>query len=166
MVAAMTSTPDRWDAALVRDGFVDPRYKDDRPSRSRLAEKVGVHTTTISHMITGKRSTDPATVAAVADALGVDVVEVSRWVNQARSQAKPYKVPAQVDLLTQRQQDALTELILAMAAGRREDGGEHDVRSASTSTDPRVTRSNVVISDPEGEDGQQRPPPRGQARKG
>lgn len=131
-----TTVPEPWASALVRAQFTDPRYADDRPSLSQLAEAARLHPTTVSKMIRGVGRAKVENVAAVADALGVDVVEVSGWVKQARSRAKPYSVPTEVDLLTEREQDALSELIRAIAAGRREDGGEHARSAPNTQPSP------------------------------
>ncbi|WP_043497274.1 helix-turn-helix domain-containing protein [Georgenia sp. SUBG003] len=87
----------------------------------RLAEAAGLHTTTVSRIIfgVGSRTPSPANVQAIADALGVDVVKVSGWVNQARTVREPYRVPDEVHLLTDRQQKAVTELIRSMAEANR-----------------------------------------------
>lgn len=67
------------------------------------------------NMMYGATDTEPETVAAVAEALGVDVVRVSRQVGQARSQQAPWVPPFEANLLSRRQQRALSELIRAMA---------------------------------------------------
>lgn len=146
----MTTTPQEpWASALVNARFVDPRYADeDRPSLSRLAEAAKLHPTTVSKMVRGVGRAKVENVAAVAAALNVDVREVFRWVKQARSQAEPYQMPAEVDLLTEREQEAISELIRAMAAGRREAGEEHE-RSAPTSAveeDPEVPSPDDIMS--------------------
>jgi DNA-binding transcriptional regulator YdaS (Cro superfamily) len=108
--------PRWWAEALVGAGFVDPRYEHDVPSISRLAEEAGLHTTTVSRMIFGRATASARNVEAVANALGLSVVKVSGWVDQARTVPSPYQVPDEVHLLTERQQKALTELIRSMAA--------------------------------------------------
>jgi len=128
----MSNIPEPWHTAMVEARMVDPRYTDDRPSLSRLAEVAGIHTTTVSRMVKGTAATKPEHVEAVAEALRVDVRTVSKWVNQARTEVAPYKVPEEVNLLTKRQQDALTELIRSMAVER--EGGEHVKSSAPIAT--------------------------------
>jgi len=122
----MSQIPEPWASALVRAGFTDPRYSDDRPSLGALAEAAGVHTTTVSRMVHGRGKPKHENVEAVAAALRVDVVEVSEWARQARTEAEPYRMPAEVNLLTRREQAAITELIRAMAEARREGEGSGD----------------------------------------
>ena len=114
----MSQVPEPWATAMIEVGFTDPRYDDPRPSMSRLAEAAGVHTTTVSRMVHGLKRPDPANVARVADALRKDVREVSKWVRQARTAPVEYTVPSEVNLLTRREQDAISELIRAIAATR------------------------------------------------
>lgn len=122
----MSQIPEPWASALVRAGFTDPRYSDDRPSLGALAEAAGVHTTTVSRMVHGRGKPKHENVEAVAAALRVDVVKVSEWVRQARTEVEPYRMPAEVNLLTRREQAAITELIRAMAEARREGEGSGD----------------------------------------
>jgi len=127
----MSQVPEPWASAMVKVGFTDPRYDDPRPSMSRLAEAAGLHTTTVSRMVRETKQPDPENVAHVAKALRQDVREVSEWVRQAGTVAREYRVPAEVNLLTQREQDAISELIRAIAATR-----EAVVGNAESSTAP------------------------------
>lgn len=120
----MTELPEPWASALVKAGFTDRRHTDDRPSMGSLAAAIGVHGTTVSNMVHGRRVTDPATIAATAEALGVDVRIVASWVSQSRTVREPYRVPPEVNSLTKREQDGISELIRAMAAGRQAPGAE------------------------------------------
>lgn len=139
----MHNIPEPWHTAMVEARMVDPRYNYDRPSLSRLAEEAGVHTTTVSRMVKGTSTTRPEHVAAVAEALRVDVRIVSEWVNQDRSEARPYEVPAEVNLLTKRQQEALTELIRSIAATQQGEGG----RDAQSDTAPIVSSADDTAED-------------------
>lgn len=116
----MTEIPEPWASAMVKQHLTDPRYRDERPSLGQLAEAANLHTTTVSRMVHGKTAPSQARVQAVADALHVDPVEVSRWVRQARSVSTPYVMPAEVHQLTEREQQAITELIRSMAAAIEE----------------------------------------------
>lgn len=127
----MNTPADQWTEAIIRAGYTDPRYREDRPSFSRLAEAAGLHTTTVSRLVRGVGKPKPGVVEAVAAALGVDVRFVSEWAQQVRSETRPYEPPAEVNLLTRREQDAVTELIRAIAA-REERAGEPE----STTSDP------------------------------
>lgn len=116
----MNQLPEPWATALVTAGYTDPRYRDDRPSLGALAEAAGLHTTTVSRMVHGRGNAKHENVVAVAEALRVDVVEVSSWVRQARTEEAPYEFPSEVHLLSRREQDAITELIRAMAEYRKD----------------------------------------------
>ena len=112
------TTDDLWDAALVKAGFVDKR-DGESPSHRALAEHLGIGTSTITNIRAGNAKPKPATVAKIADALRVDVRELSRWIGQTREVAKPYTPPSEADLLDQRERDALDEIIRVMAASKK-----------------------------------------------
>src|SRR5690625_1335710 len=129
----MNTPADQWTEAIIRAGYTDPRYREDRPSFSRLAEAAGLHTTTVSRLVRGVGKPKPGVVEAVAAALGVDVRFVSEWAQQVRSETRPYEPPAEVNLLTRREQDAVTELIRAIAA--REERTDEPQGTTSTEQD-------------------------------
>jgi hypothetical protein len=79
-------------------------------------------------MMHGKSDTEHSTVAAVAEALSVDVRTVSHEVGQARSEQRPYEPPFEANLLSRRQQRAISELIKAIA----EERGTHGRDAAPT----------------------------------
>jgi len=133
--------PEPWASAMVAQNLTDSRYADDQASIGRLAAEAGLHKTTVSRMIRGDVDSSPANVQAVADALHVDVVEVSRWVKQARSVTKPYDIPPEVHQLDEREQRALTELIRAMAAAKERE--EHEPRSTPTTEPPPGRAAHV-----------------------
>ncbi len=145
----MKQVPEPWASALVKVGLTDPRFSDPQPSLGRLASAIGVHTTTVSNMVHGRKVTSPATVEAAAKALRVDVREVASWVSQSRSVRAPYKVPDEVNNLSQRQQDAISELIRAMAEGREEVVGnaEHPAPMNPTGESP-VKRHLTAVESP------------------
>lgn len=164
-VRSVTSIPEPWASAMVKVGLTDPRYADARPSINRLAERANLHPTTVSRMVHGTRTSQTANVEAVADALRVDVVEVSRWVNRARSVSKPYQVPAEVNRLSDREQRALSELILAMAASKELMGNAQ--HPAPIDDDP-ITVTVVANGDDLGQadaPGSPRPTPRRQGAR-
>ncbi|WP_343993080.1 hypothetical protein [Terrabacter terrae] len=65
-------------------------------------------------MLYGMVSSEPETVAAVAEALRLDVRTVSDWAGAARSVIEPYRPPAEADLLTLKQRRAVDQIIRAM----------------------------------------------------
>ena len=119
----MSNIPEPWATAIIKAGYKDPRYAEPTPSLRALAEEAGLHTTTVSKMVRGVGVAKVENVAAVAEKLGVDVRTVSDWVKQARAVSEPYVAPAEADLLTQRERDALTELIRAVTESRRSGDG-------------------------------------------
>lgn len=129
----MNTPAEQWTEAIIRAGYTDPRYKEDRPSFSRLAEAAGLHTTTVSRLVNGVGTPKPGVVEAVAKALRVDVRFVAEWAHQVRTESKPYEPPAEVNLLTRREQDAITELIRSIAA---REARADDPSTTSTETEP------------------------------
>lgn len=112
------STDDLWDAALRSRNFIDARNGE--PSLRALAAAIGVNASTISNMRTGTATPKPSTVQKVADALGLPVTEVSRWVGQARTVKNPYMPPVEADLLDARERKAVDEVIRLIAAPKIE----------------------------------------------
>lgn len=166
----MSSIPEPWATAIVTAGYKDPRFDEPTPSLRALGEAAHLHTTTVSRMVQGKGVAKVENVAAVAEALGVDVRTVSEWVRQARAEVEPYVPPAEADLLTRRERDALTELIRAVTESRRAGDGNASARyqaGVSPAPDAVVTDADTPDERPAGEAS---PPPtpekRGQGRRG
>lgn len=134
--------PEPWAGWLIDAGLTAPNARRSIPSGRQLAERVGVHPTTIMDMMHGAADTDVATVTAVAKALGVDVRRVSEQVGLTRTEREPWVPPAEVDLLSRRQQRALSEMIRAMAEGREGDG-DAALITGDDPADPRLTRRRV-----------------------
>lgn len=108
--------PEPWASAMLAKDFTHGA----RPSIRALARAAGINSAeTVRQMIYGGRSPDPETVELVASALGMSPVEVSRWVQQERTTRKPYRVPSEIALLTEDEQDAISGLIKAIARPRR-----------------------------------------------
>ena len=127
-----TGLPDKWAKRLVAKGFVDPRYKHDVPSMSALSAKTGLHTSTISDLIAGRRKPTVESVQALAAALGSDIAE---WLGV--SILERYEPTPEADLLTARQRKAITELIRSFVADEREGGGAHGAAATKeASADP------------------------------
>lgn len=123
-----TGLPDKWAKRLVAKGFVDPRYKHDVPSMSALSTATGLHTSTISDLIAGRRKATVESVQALVAALGDDV---AGWLGVAvRERFVP---PPEADLLTTRQRKAITELIRSFVAADQEElMGNADQHPAAT----------------------------------
>lgn len=158
--------PEPWHSAMLDAGLIDGRTRrNPRPSYRALATAVGVSTTTITRMVAGDVDTGSETVAAVARRLGRTPVEVSQWVNQARSVVSDWTPPAAVHELTEREQRALTELIMSMAAAKRKAKSDDSapMNRAPVSGDLAVTQSEVAF--PREAEGDQPPSQRQRRRR-
>lgn len=124
-----------WDEAMVRAGCTDPRSSTPRASRRALARRITehlgrdipVHTSTVSAVIDGKVDTEYAIIEAASRVLGTR--EVFAWVGARYIERRPYRPPSEVELLTERQQRLVTELIkvLALSNTSGQDGPENPV---------------------------------------
>lgn len=116
--------PQQWAERLIARGFTDRRSTTPRPSLGALAEATGLHISTLSSAITGKRQPSMGTVNRLVKALGADVAE---WLDLPRM--SPWTPPAAASLLTDRQRKAIDELILAMTEQK---AGEGHVPASTT----------------------------------
>ena len=112
------STKTDWDAALIAAGFTDRRSAKGGASWTALAQAVGVHTSTLTAMRDGTRDTDGATIEKVADALRMDVREVTRWVGKSRSESEPYTPPKAANLLDKHEREAVDRIIELLAKSK------------------------------------------------
>lgn len=109
-----------WVEPMIKAGAVDPRREEAVPSWNRLASLAKVSTSTVTMMIDGRRAPNPRTVQKIANVLKVDPLKVSEWLELSRPVGRRYTAPPEADLLSERQQNALTTFIRALAADRRE----------------------------------------------
>ena len=112
------AVPEPWASRLIEKGYTDGRYAHDVPSLSKLAGDIGVHTSTVSNAINGKRRAAADTVRRLAEALGDDVAV---WLGTEH--AGPWHPPAAASLLTGRQRKAIEELIYSMTERQENDRG-------------------------------------------
>ena len=110
--------PEPWATWMITAELTARNTRKPRPSLNRLAEETGTHVSTLSAMIHGERKTSEVKLRAVADALGVDVVTVSAAAGRARTVREPYAAPEQVHSLSREVQDAISDLIRALAKER------------------------------------------------
>src|SRR5690606_6078848 len=152
MVPPVNEIPEPWASALDEAGYIDGRYRtEQRPSTRSLAREVGVHVTTLTRMFSGTTDTDHSTVVEVARALKRSPVEVSAWARQARAEAQQWDPPAAVHQLTKREQDALTELIVAMVAARKDgEGVGNSAASTRAGESPAVEGVRMRARTPSG----------------
>lgn len=130
-----------WVQPMIDAGAVDPRRDEPIPSWNRLAELAHLSTSTVTGMVDGTRSTSTLSVQKVAKVLKVDPREVSKWLDLSRPVGRRYVAPPEADLLTERQQKALTTFIRALAADQKEgtSHGDSDTqKSVNLVRDPQA----------------------------
>ena len=108
---ARRQTPQQWQDLMDKAGLSSIR---------RLAERAGMSQTTASRTVHGDHLPSDETVDAMAKALRVPAKEIYKLTHGQEIQSRPWEPPAEVQRLTKREQDAVTEMIRAMAAGREE----------------------------------------------
>lgn len=126
--------PSSWEEALVRAGYTD-RRGGNGPSWSALAEKLGVHTSTLTGMRDGA-NTDSDTVWKVAKALGIRSQLAAEWMGWSKSEPGPYEPSGDADLLNQHEREAVNRIISLLAEAKKGSGS-----SVSTSK-PRKKSPN------------------------
>ncbi|UEJ83949.1 helix-turn-helix transcriptional regulator [Brachybacterium halotolerans subsp. kimchii] len=144
----MSKQPTTWDEALTAANLVDPR--NGRPSFNQLAKRAGMPQSTISAIVQGTSNPKPTTISKIAKALGVDVLLVSSWVGEPRTERAPYTPPAEADLLNDRQRRAVDEIIRAIVAERASERDERNRMAHGAISDravedgPTTSRLSVV----------------------
>jgi transcriptional regulator with XRE-family HTH domain len=111
--------PPQWADRLIARGFTDRRSATARASLSALADATGLHVSTLSSTINGKRHPSMGTVTRLVEALGADVAQ---WLGLPA--LKPWTPPPAAALLTERQRRAIDALILAMTEHPAGEGHE------------------------------------------
>lgn len=127
----MSTVPEPWASRLVERGFTDGRSRQRIPSMGALSTKTGLHTSTISALISGKRKPTVETVQLLVRELGGDV---AAWLGvPVRDEYTP---PPEAALLTPRQRKAVDELIRSIVADEQEEGGGGRAGGPAPKTDP------------------------------
>lgn len=124
--------PGSWDEALVAAGFTN-RRSGKGASWTRLAEHIGVHTSTLTSMAGGTRHTDQAILDKVAEALRLDPRTVAGWVGRTRSERAPYEPPRDADLMDTEEREAVNRLISLLVkpkAGGTQDAGQAEAQKS------------------------------------
>lgn len=131
--------PEPWASRMVEKKFTDTRYDVAAPSMSRLAEAIGVHTSTVSSAIRGTRKPSAETVAALAEALGADVAQ---WLGGQYH--GPWEPPAASALLTDRQRKAVEEIIHVMTERQEQPDGTPIAPQQQDDPPAEATKHQVV----------------------
>lgn len=118
-----------------------------------LAHKAGVGVETVRKLVYGASGSSSATIAAVAQALHRDVRTVARWAAEQRAVAEPFELPAEADLLTDKERRAIVQLVRAITADRKAGGSRGDTAPiaglprAARRVDPGRRDPNVTDQD-------------------
>lgn len=100
-------------------------------SLRRLSEAAGIAHTGATRVVHGDSLPNDETVSALASALRVPASKIYELTHGQDITARPWSPPAEVQRLTRREQDAISEMIRSMAAARDpEEVGDHEQRSA------------------------------------
>lgn len=134
-MGSIRAVPEPWASRMVACGFTDARHMADVPSVSAPASKVEIHATTIGDAIHGRRKPSAETVAALVAALGDDV---AAWRGVGRVSA--WTRPADAALLTDRQRNAVEEIIRAMTERQEQDHDTASTTDAGATPAPKLRR--------------------------
>lgn len=163
-VVDVSTVPEPWASRLVERGFTDGRSRQRIPSMGALSTKTGLHTSTISALISGKRKPTVETVQLLVRELGGDV---AAWLGvPVRDEYTP---PPEAALLTPRQRKAVDELIRSIVADEQKElmgNAEHPAPTSTTGSGstqpdyslgarntgrrPRNVEDDDLAPDPEG----------------
>lgn len=133
--------PKSLERAMRSAGLVDPRT--DNPSLNQWSKESGVHTSTISSFLSGRKSR-PANVQKMADALEVSTTDLYSMVGRELS---PWSPPSGTEKLNTRQRQALNELILAFI---EEEPAERAGDGSGNATPMRQAGGKPAISKDDG----------------
>lgn len=101
------------------------------PSIRRLSEAAGLSHNAVTRVVHGDSLPGDETVSALASALRVPASKIYELTHGQDITARPWSPPAEVQRLTRREQDALSEMIRSMAAARdQEEVRDHEQPSA------------------------------------
>lgn len=147
----MSTEPQDWESALVAAGVVD-RRSGRRGSWTRLAEMIGVHTSTLTAMRDGTKETEQAILNRVAEALRLDPRTVSDWAGRVRSERSAYRPPKDADLLSNEERKAVNNLIALLAKpkkrGQTDDAATSPAEKSDDGGGATVTRLRLEGSPP------------------
>lgn len=74
----------------------------------------GIATSTVAALVHGRRQSDETTIAAVAEALRLEVTTIRAWAAQALGERQPFELPPEANRLTRRERDAVLAVVRAM----------------------------------------------------
>ncbi|MEU7214534.1 helix-turn-helix domain-containing protein [Nocardia iowensis] len=110
-MARTRPVPEPWASAMSAVGI---------NSRNQLADRAGVHGTTIARLIDNpEHPASLETVRAVAATLKLDIRDVAHWSGIALELDEPYNPPPEAAILDRDQRKLVSDLIRALAANNR-----------------------------------------------
>lgn len=115
--------PAKWASLLLKAGYEDPRYPGIASMR-QLSYKIGVPPTTISKLMTKGEVLSDELMQKIATGLNAPVEELYGLATGVV--AKPMTLPAGTEKLTEREKNALAEIVRTLVSLKEED---HDARN-------------------------------------
>lgn len=118
----MSEIPSKWSDLLIKAGFTDRR--NGAPSLRRLGDAAGVNVSTVSRLVIKGMGLTDANMQKIADALRVSVDEVYGLTSGVT--AKPMTLPLGTEKLTEREKNAVAEIIRSLVNSKELGSGEDD----------------------------------------
>ncbi len=134
---ARRQTPQQWQELMEKAGLSSIR---------RLAERAGMSQSTASRTVHGDHTPGDETINALAKALRVPAKEIYKLTHGQEIQPRAWEPPTEVHRLSKRTQDALTELIRAVAA---EQGHGEEVGHRGDAAPMNQAAGSAATEDPD-----------------
>lgn len=115
-------------------------------SLTRLAEKAGLSQTTVTRTVHRDHTPGDHTIATLAKTLRVPAKEIYKLTHGQEIQSRPWEPPTEVHRLSKRSQDAVTEIIRAMAAEQAQ--GEDVMGNAEHPAPMNQAAGSAATDDP------------------
>lgn len=110
-MSPLDDIPEPWRTAMESAGTYSLR---DLAHRSELG------TSTVSHLVYGRKASSERTMQAVADTLRLPVTTIREWAAVARGENEPFVLPPEANRLTRKDRDAVLAVVRQLAAARAE----------------------------------------------
>lgn len=114
-------------------------------SLRRLAEVTSLSPSAVARLVHGDSTPNPETVTAVATALRVPESSIYQLTHGHDIEVRKWEPPAEVNRLSKRSQDAITEMIRALVAEQEQ---REDVMGNARSTAP-ISQAEDTSANPE-----------------
>ena len=128
----MSEIPSKWADLLIKAGFTDRR--NGAPSLRRRGDAAEVNVSTVSRLVIKGMGLTDANMQKIADALRVDVDDIYGLTSGVT--AKPMTMPLGTEKLTEREKNALAEIIRALVNSKEPGNANDDPEKTSQPAEP------------------------------